>query len=474
MDISKLLEQLSSIHSQKTALIQGDTKISYESLNRQVSSLAAHLKNIVIEKGDKVAVMFPNRIEFVVSYFAAIRCGGVAVTLNVMSTPYEMSHFLNDSDAKIIITTSDYAKRYEEIRDSLVICKQIIVLDSIDDIPQVNPVTFPELNEQDVAVMIYTAGLTGNSFGVELTHGNLLSQTPLINETFNATADDRALAIIPYFHSFGAVANLLSIIAVGGSVVLLERFSIDSIFATIAKERVTYIAAVPRLFLGMLFHEKAERYDTSSLRFLVTGGSAMPVEVFPAFEQKFGIKIHEGYGLTEASPVCAVCNIDMPHKPGSIGVPISAIKAKIVDENGNELPSGTIGELIISGPNVMKGYYKQPEATSNVLKNGWLYTGDLAKQDDDGYLYIAGLKKRMIITSGFNVYPQEVEQVLEIHPAVAKATVTGKPDLMRGELVCVKIELKDGSIMDEKEILRFCRQHLSNYKVPREISITTK
>jgi len=255
---------------------------------------------------------------------------------------------------------------------------------------------------------------------------------------------------------------------------MLDAFSIDSIFKAIETEKITYMTAVPRVYLGMLLQEGTEKYDMSSLKYCVTGGSAMPPAYMPQFEKKFRVPIREGYGLTEASPVCSVTRLHMQQKPGSIGVPIPGVEARIVDESDRELPRGEIGELVVRGPNVMKGYYKDAEATAQVIRNGWLHTGDLALIDADGHIFLKGRKKRMIITSGFNVYPREVEIVLNLHTDVAESKVIGKPDLMRGEIVKALVVKKEGASADEKAILKHCRTYLSSYKIPREIEFVDR
>jgi long-chain acyl-CoA synthetase len=267
---------------------------------------------------------------------------------------------------------------------------------------------------------------------------------------------------------------MINVVRTGCSVVMMDRFTLDSLFSAIQKEKITYICAVPRLYLGMMFHEGAANYDVSSLDVCVTGGAPMPAEIIPAFEKQFGVKIVEGYGLTEASPACSFNMFDRPQKPGSIGRAIPGTKIKIVDEKGSEVPRGEIGELIVKGDNVMQGYYKDKAATAAVIKDGWLYTGDLGKMDNDDYVFLTGLKKRMIITSGFNVYPKEVEDVLYMNPAVQAVRVVGKKDLMRGEIVKAEIVKNDGSLIDEKEILKYCRIYLSPYKVPREVEFVRK
>jgi long-chain acyl-CoA synthetase len=317
--------------------------------------------------------------------------------------------------------------------------------------------------------MIYTSGLTGRPLGAVLTHGNLSAQSYLVRDTIQGTHQDCCLSVIPLFHSFGAVGNMLAAIRVGAKMVLMERFTLEGIFSALEKQRVTYLAAVPRLFLGMILFEGAARYDLSSLRVSVTGGAAIPPDYITRFQERFGSPLLEGYGLTEASPVCYFTRLNRPQKLGSIGVPVPGLEGKIVSPAGDELSRGQVGELLVRGANVMKGYYKDEEATAAVIKNGWLYTGDLGFMDEDGYVFLTGRKKRMIITSGFNVYPREVEQILERHPAVQQARVVGKEDLLRGEIVKALVVINQEHPADEKEILRHCRSYLSSYKLPREV-----
>ena len=360
---------------------------------------------------------------------------------------------MGNSDAQCLITQGVLVKRFEEIQNELPLCRHVLTTNGPEedspfrDILAKGPFTekIPDLAGDDPAVMIYTAGLTGKPLGAVLTHHNLLTQSVLLRTICHRDEKDIGLAVIPFFHSFGAVANMLAILRIGASVVLMERFTLDGIFTVIEKEKITYIAAVPRLFLGMLFHQGSEKYKTDSLKVCVTGGAAMPPEFIPLFEQRFGVKVMEGYGLTEASPVASFSRLDMPQKPGSIGIPIPGVEAKIVDERGREVPRNIVGELILKGDNIMKGYYKDEEMTAQVLKDGWLYTSDLGRMDEENYLFLTGRKKRMIITSGFNVYPREIEIVLGFHPAVQEARIVGKEDLLRGEIVKAIIVKKPGA-----------------------------
>ena len=424
-----------------------------------------------------MTLMLPNIPEFVYSYFGILKNGAVAVLVNTSSTSFELTYLLNNSDSKILIMQASQIKKYEDAKDQLLSCHQVITVDSLNlnsefltgadsDDSSFCPA---EINPEDPATIIYTAGLTGKPLGAVLTHRNLCEELDMIQPVFRREKDDVGLCLIPLFHSFGATVNMLNVIQAGCSTVMMDRLTMDSLLATIEREKITYICAVPRLYVGMIFYEKMAKYDLSSLKLCVTGGSAMSPDLMPVFEKKFNVRILEGYGLTEASPACSFNRIECVAKPGSIGTPLTGIDIKIVNEAGRKLPRNQIGELIVKGENVMKGYYKDDAATAAVLKDGWLYTGDLGRMDEEDYIFLTGLKKRMIITSGFNVYPREVETILNMHPAVETSFVFSKEDLMRGEIVKAQIVLKKGQSVDEKEIIRYCKIYLSNYKVPREV-----
>jgi long-chain acyl-CoA synthetase len=477
VSLGMMLKEACEKYPRNVSLIYNDRRLTYGDIDRYSNALSNIFKDLNIRKGDKISLMLPNIPEFALAYLAAAKLGAVAVTLNILSTPYELTYLLNNSDSKILVTTSSSAKKFEEIGDQLETCGHLLC---IDDPREDGPIRsamrdgpfecdLADVDKDDPAVMIYTSGLTGDPLGAVLTHGNLSTQWTLLKDICEGTDQDRGLAVIPLFHSFGASANLLSVLHLGASAVLMDQFSIDKIFQTIEQEKVTYIAAVPRLFLGMLMQQGTEKYDLGSLRICITGGSAMPPKFIPAFEQKFNVRLMEGYGLTEASPVCSVSRLHMEQKPGSIGIPIPGAQAKVVDDSGNKLPADTEGELVIKGANVMKGYYKNDEATAEVIHNGWLHTGDLGRIDTDGYIFLTGRKKRMIITSGFNIYPREVERVLDMHPAVAESRVVAKADLMRGEIVKALIVREETIEVDDKEILRHCRKYLSSHKIPREV-----
>jgi len=480
MNLSRLIEDAAQNYADKPALNSDNQRINYNQLNRSVNAVAHLLKQTGIAKGDKVALMLPNIPEFVYCYFAAVKLGAVAVTLNTSSTAYELSYLLENSDAKVLITVESARKRYDGIKDKLSYCKNLIIVDSDDcplkkaliNGPFSNPAT--EIDIGDPAVMIYTAGLTGKPLGAVLTHENLYSQSELLISIVKRTAEDKGLSLIPLFHAFGATANMLAVIRCGCSAVMMEGLTMSSLFNVIEKEKITFICAVPRLFLGMLYFDDVAKYDVSSLKICVTGGSTMPAHLLSEFNKQFGAEILEGYGLTEAGPVCSFTRVGMTPKPGSIGIANPDTLIKIVDETGSEVPRGEIGELIVRGRNIMKGYYKDEAATAAVIKDGWLYTSDLGRMDQDDYIFLTGRKKRMLITSGFNVYPREVENVLNLHPAVLASRVFGKENLIRGEIVAAQIVKKDGMEVSDREIMKHCRAYLSAYKVPRKVEFVTK
>lgn len=482
MSLGEMLSNVSTLHAKRTALVYDGKRLTYEELNRAVNSLANRLRDLGVAKGDRVAIMLPNIPEFIISYFAILKLGAVTVTINTQSTPYELNHLLGNSQSRLFITTGQLSPRIEGIRKDLPFCGDVLVTNGLEEPSAFREavgagpfeIKMPAIKGDDPAVMIYTAGLTGKPLGATLTHDNLFTQGDLLKGLCDGNEDDRSLAVIPLFHAFGATANMINILKTGASVVLMDIFNMDSIFKAVTEEKVTYIAAVPRLFLGMILHSSAEHYDLRSLRFCITGGSAMPPEFMPIFEQKFGVKLREGYGLTEAAPICTLCRIHSDQRPGSIGTPIPGVEARILDGGDRDAAKNEAGELLVRGVNVMKGYHGDEKATAEVIKDGWLHTGDLARMDEDGYIYLTGRKKRMVITSGFNVYPREVEIVLNMHPAVKDSRVEGKLDLMRGEIVKAFAVKKEGASSDEKAILRHCRTYLSSYKVPREIEFVDR
>jgi len=327
-----------------------------------------------------------------------------------------------------------------------------------------------ERAEDDTAVILYTSGTTGKPKGAELTHANLLANTDVNVRTLAQSSEqDVILGALPLFHSFGQTCALNSAVQSGACLTMIPRFEPGKAFEIIQRDKVTIFEGVPTMYHALLNHPERESYDVSTLRLCVSGGSALPVEVLKGFEQAFGVEVLEGYGLSETSPVASFNHPGRERKAGSIGTPIEGVEMKVVGENGEDVPQGEVGEIAIRGHNVMKGYWNRPDATEEVMRDGWFLTGDMATIDEDGYFFIVDRKKDMIIRGGYNVYPREIEEVLYEHPAVLEAAVVGVPDEKMGEEVGAAVVLREGQQADAKDISAFCKERVAAYKYPRQV-----
>jgi long-chain acyl-CoA synthetase len=326
-----------------------------------------------------------------------------------------------------------------------------------------------ERDAEDTAVILYTSGTTGKPKGAELTHSNMKKNAEVAVGLASTTEDDIALGALPLFHSFGQTCNMNACFAVGAMMTQIPRFDPDKALEIIQRDKVTIFQGVPTMYNAMLHSDKCEDFDTSSLRLCMSGGSAMPEELMRNFEEAFDCKILEGYGLSETSPVASFNHPDKERKPGSIGTPIEGVEMKLVDDDGKEVDAGEVGEIVIKGHNVMKGYWNRPDATEEAIKDGWFYTGDMGKIDEDGYYFIVDRKKELIIRGGYNVYPREVEEVLYEHPAIQEAAVIGVEDEKMGEEVGAAVVLKKGEELSEDELRDYVKKEVANYKYPRKI-----
>ena len=328
-------------------------------------------------------------------------------------------------------------------------------------------------NPDDTAIILYTSGTTGQPKGAELTHSNMLMNARLSDNMYPKADHDVHLIALPLFHSFGQTIQMNAGIYNRATLVLLPRFSPDAAFRLMEREHVTFFAGVPTIYWALLNYSGAEQYDLQNiahnLRICISGGAAMPVEVMRAFEEKFKVKILEGYGLSETSPAATFNRLDRPRKPGSVGLPLWGVWVRLVDQRDQDVSTNEAGEILFRGHNVMKGYYKRPEATAAALRNGWFYTGDIGRRDEDGYLYIVDRVKDMIIRGGFNVYPREIEEVLMTHPAVSLAAVVGMPHERQGEEVKAFVLLKEGAWVTEDELIAWSKENMADYKYPRII-----
>lgn len=471
MNIYSWVDQNAKKIPKKTCIIYKDQKITFYELDKTVSALGWSLREHGIKKGDRITMMLPNIPEFIISYMAIVGIGAIVVPVNPSYTSRELEHILKDSGAKGIIVENSRLERYDKIKDT---CPLDIVITTGEDgnfsewISGPSHKIIEDMDPDDVAVMVYTAGLTGYPIGAMITHANLDHNSDLLRLCANGDDEDTVLALIPCFHTFGVTANMLSMLRYGGTIYLMKKMDFKELHHALTDGGVSIINGVPTLFYALLHYPDLNDIDYSRMKATISGGSALSLEIYNGFREKFHVDIRQGYGLTEASPVCTVNNIHIKIKPESIGRTVPEVNARVVDENSNILGPNQRGELIFKGPNIMKGYYKRPKETSDVIKDGWLYTGDLGYMDEDGYIYITGYKKEMIITSGFNVYCKEVEMVLNSYPGVKDSAITGEPDLMRGAIIKAYV-VKDAPMLTEKTLKQFARTRLASYKAPRKI-----
>jgi long-chain acyl-CoA synthetase len=454
-----------------TALRLDDAALTYAMLDEASGRVAGLLAGRGVGPGDRVGLMLPNVPHFAAAYYGILRLGAVVVPMNVLLKAREVSFYLADPAARLVFAWHDFA---DAARAGAAEAGAELVLVAPGEFEQLLAAAEPRAEvarraADDTAVILYTSGTTGKPKGAELTHHNLRRNAEVARGLFGLGAGDVALGALPLFHSFGQTCGLNATISGGGCLTLIPRFDPGKALEIIQRDRVGIFEGVPTMYSAMLHHPDAGAYDTSSLRVCVSGGSAMPVEVLRAFEERFGCKVLEGYGLSETSPVASFNHPDRERKPGSIGTPIEGVEMKAVDEDGAEVPAGEVGEIVIRGHNVMKGYWERPEATAEAIRDGWLSTGDMARVDEDGYFFIVDRKKDLIIRGGYNVYPREVEEVLYEHPAVREAAVVGMPDDDLGEEVGAAVALKEGREAGADELQAFVREHVAAYKYPRRI-----
>ena len=506
LNLSAVLEQHTRRRPDAEALVCGDTRLTYMQLNAWASQIANALAASGIRRGDHVALLCPNLPYFPAIYFGILKTGATVVPLNVLLKPREIAYHLRDSDAKAMFCFQGTAElpMVEAAKAAIAVvpaCKQLIVLPhpsipldpALEDGSEVMPLarfisghagTFETVptNPDDTAVILYTSGTTGQPKGAELTHMNMVVNGMCAAEMCAGSHDEsgrHATAItLPLFHATAQTAQMLAYLHLGGTLVLLPRFDAAALLATMNAERITHWIGVPTMYWTLLKHAREQSIDVSTvaatLRLSVSGGAPMPVELMRDFEKAFGVRIVEGYGLSETSPVATFNHVDRPSKPGTVGQPLFAVDIMIVDDNDEPVDTGQPGEVVIRGHNVMKGYYKQPEATAEAMRNGWFHTGDIGTFDEDGYLSIVDRKKDMILRGGFNVYPRELEEVMLKHPAVSLVAVVGVPDERLGEEVKAFVVKKAGADVTEDALRAWCQEQFAAYKYPRLIEFRTE
>ncbi|MFQ5700712.1 MAG: long-chain fatty acid--CoA ligase [Acidobacteriota bacterium] len=483
LNLATIIREGSRLHPEAIALIAADIRMSYKELDERARRFAAGLARSGVRRGQHVAVMLPNIVQFPVAYFGAHYLGAPVVPLNVLLKSDEVAYHLGDSDAVALVAWEGCLEEAREGFERSDECRCLIVAGDAADgryprgaiamdslIRDAAPVTeLAHTMPDDTAVVLYTSGTTGRPKGAELTHFNLFYNADVVSSHL-MPFDERTVALgaLPLFHSFGQTVIQNAVLKRGGRIVLVERFDPETAFEAMRRHGVTFFAGVPTMYFALLHQEGASRHDLSNLKYCNSGGAAMPVNVMKAFNARYNLSILEGYGLSETSPVASFNRLDRPIKPGSIGLPIEGVEFRLADDEDRTIEaSGVSGEICIKGHNVMKGYYKRPEATSEAIRAGWFHTGDIAVRDDDGYYFIVDRKKDMILRGGYNVYPREVEEVLYDHPAVAEVAVVGVPHRSHGEEVKAVVVLRGAGHATAKELIEYCRKRLAAYKYPR-------
>jgi long-chain acyl-CoA synthetase len=450
-----------------------DIVLNYAVLDAAAARAAGMLRAKGIGTGDTVGLQMPNVPYFTIVYFGALRLGAVVVPMNPLLKGREVEYYLSDSGAKVMVAWHDFAAAAEE--GSAAAGAECIVaapgefeqlLGGADPVEEV-----VERADDDAAVIIYTSGTTGTPKGATLMHSNLASGAAVARDLVDAGPDWVTLATLPLFHVFGMSSVMNTALKARGMVTLLPRFEPGKALEMIQRDKVNSFAGVPTMYSALLHHPDRDKYDLASLDLCVSGGSAMPVELLHGFDEAFGAKVLEGYGLSETTGMGSFNLPDRERKPGSIGVPIGGTEFKLVDDDGNEAAAGERGEIVMRGPFVMKGYWNKPEATAETIRDGWLHTGDIGEVDEDGYYFIVDRKKELVIRGGYNVYPREIEEVLYSHPAVREAAVLGVPHDELGEEVAAAVSLKPGADATPEEIRDYVKQRVAAYKYPRVVWI---
>ncbi len=470
MTLSALLSDRAKKFPEKICIKFKKDEFTYSEIDKNVNLISGGLQRLGLGCKDRAAILMENCPEYIISYFAVLRAGGIAVPVNTFLIPEEISYILRDSGSIFLICGNNFRAHAEKIKEYIPEVKIMM----FHDIPQKIGEPYNGKDE-DTAVLLYTSGTTGFPKGAMLTHTNLISNVIACTKVMSFSRKDRVLLFLPLFHSFSFTVCVLVPIYSGARIVLLESVKpFSRVIKSIFKERITLFVAVPTVY-SILCSKKIPFFIRCLLKYLlkiracVSGASALPGDTLREFESRFKIPLLEGYGLTEASPVVAVNPLNGIRKPGSVGPPLPGIEAGLAGEHGRTTASGETGELIVKGPNVMQGYFNKKEETGLVLKDGWLYTGDMAKIDEDGYIYIVDRKKDVVIVDGMNIYPREVEALVLKHPSVEECAMVGVPDGRGSEIPILYLKKKDDALLEEKEIRGILKNKVAQYKIPKRI-----
>jgi long-chain acyl-CoA synthetase len=473
-NIADLLSQSADLRPEHVAIKVDENELGYAALDRAAARVAGLLHAKGVQPGDRVGIMLPNVAHFSVCYYGALRVGAAIVPMNPLLKEREVAFYLGDSEARVLLAWHQFADAaHAGAEQAGVECVLVEPGEFEALLQRCQPADEVIIRQPgDTAVILYTSGTTGKPKGAELTHQNILRNVEVTVDLFGL--DERAVTLgaLPFFHAFGQTCALNATVSVGGTLTLIPRFEAGKALAILERDTVTVFEGVPTMYAAMLHHDAADTADTSALEVCVSGGAAMPVEIMRAFEARFGCEILEGYGLSETSPVASFNRRGRERKPGSIGLPVDGVEMRRVDDTGNPVAAGDLGEIQIRGHNVMKGYWRRPEATAEAIDPaGWFSTGDVARIDEDGYYFIVDRKKELIIRGGFNIYPREIEEVLYEHPDVREAAVIGIPHAELGEEVAAAVALKSGTESTPEVLRDFVKQRVAAYKYPRHIWI---
>ncbi|HEY4630990.1 MAG TPA: long-chain fatty acid--CoA ligase [Blastococcus sp.] len=479
-NLATILRESAAASPDRPLLRIGSLELSYRQVDEMSGRVAAGLRAAGLHRGDTLAIQLPNLPEFVFAYFGALKAGVTVVPLNPLLKAPEVAYHLQDSGARLLVTfdafAGEAAKGAAEADDArvFVVGSPVKGTSPFDDLygaedgGDVEP-----MNSDDTAVIIYTSGTTGRPKGAELTHFQMYMAATVAADTFGYRTDDVSMAVLPLFHVFGLSSVMNCAIRSGATLVLVPRFEVGAVLDAIEQHRVTVFCGVPTMFVALLHADLTGR-DVSSLRVCVSGGASIPGEVLKGFEAVYpGAPVLEGYGLSETCALATFNRSAEDRRVMSIGKRMWGVEIRVVDSHDHELSTGpdSVGEIVLRGHNVMKGYRGRPEATEEAMRGGWFHTGDLGYQDEDGFFYIVDRKKDLVIRGGFNVYPREIEEVLHEHPAVREAAVIGRPDARLGEEVVAFIALKKGTPATPEEVISFCKERLAAYKYPREVVV---
>ncbi len=496
LNLAMLLDNHARNRPTREFVVFGGMRLTFAQVDAMACQVANALVARGIRPGDRVALSCPNLPYFPIVYYGILKAGGIVVPLNVLFKGDEIAYHLQDSGARAYFAFEGtpelpMGKWSDEGARQVPGCESLVILtatpggpspipgrESLGECLRDMPPSFQTVPRapDDTAVILYTSGTTGRPKGAELTHANMVLNAMVSRDLgIPEIGNEHAVAVValPLFHSFAQTVQMNAQALHGGTIVLVPRFEPGAVLEVIVREKANLYAGVPTMYWALLNHAKSTGLDTAAvaanLKLCTSGGAAMPVELLRAFEEAFAVKILEGYGLSETSPVATFNQADLPRKVGSIGVPVFGCEVRVVDDEMNDRPVNEPGEIVIRGHNVMTGYWQKPEATAEAFRGGWFHTGDVARRDEDGYFFIMDRIKDMILRGGFNVYPREIEELLLTHPAVSMAAVVGTPDERLGEEIKAFVVRKPGAEVAEDELVSWCKERLAAYKYPRHV-----